>query len=482
MRGTESGNAYLTLYLALSMTMILSVLLTLIEGARMNAIRMQIECVTDIAMNSVLAEFHRALHEQYDLFFVDTSYGGAVPSQETMKAHLEEYMEKNYSAQGVFSFGDRRDFTALSVDSLEITGARYAPDRQAKALREQIYAYMAADPAGAVVGKVLTQLDTFEGLTLSNGSWRQERDGNERTLKETEPPTTEDAEGNQVEVPINNPADAVSSFRQRAVLAQIFGGEGGLSGAALERENVLSGREYTEAEEWEAGNTHNYPEADALLFDQYVFEKCGSYRNQLEKSHLKYQVEYLIFGKESDRQNLADMASALLVCREAANCLYLFSDAGRCAEADAMAAALSAVILLPELQPLIKVSILFAWAYLESVQDVKTLFAGGKVPLLKSAESWRTGIRGIFTPDTATQAQEDGEGLDYEMYLRMMLYLQSGALKNIRLMDMMESDIRRTAGNAQFRMDGCLDSYGARAQVSSGFGYSYTIERTISYN
>ena len=61
----------LTVYLSLSLSLILSFVLTVIEGARISVIRMEAECVADIGMNSVLAEFHRELLEQYDLLFVD---------------------------------------------------------------------------------------------------------------------------------------------------------------------------------------------------------------------------------------------------------------------------------------------------------------------------------------------------------------------------------------------------------------------------
>ena len=67
---------YITVFLTLSLTLILSLVFTVIEGARISAIRMKFECVADIGMNSVLAEYHRELLEQYELLFVDMSYGG----------------------------------------------------------------------------------------------------------------------------------------------------------------------------------------------------------------------------------------------------------------------------------------------------------------------------------------------------------------------------------------------------------------------
>ncbi len=468
------ARAYLTIYLALSMAIMLSLFLTLLEGARMNAIRMKIECTADISMNSVLAEFHRALYEQYDLFYVDTSYGTGSPSLEQTKQHLQQYIEKNYQSS-------QKDLTALEAEKVEISNARYIQDQEGKSLRQQIYAYMTAHPGGEYVGEFLTKIDQFQGIKSSESEWREQRIQNEEALAETEPPTETDEEGNEREVPIENPAETVNSFRQQSVLYQIFG-TAQLSEAALDETDRPPARGLSVGSGWEAENTHGYPEADALLFDQYVFEKCGNYRNPLEKSCLKYQIEYMIYGNSGDKENLSDMATALLALREAANLTYLFTDAGKVGEADAMAAVLAAVILLPALQPLIKTAILFAWAYLESVQDVKSLFAGGKVPLLKDASTWQTSLAGIFAPGATTHGQGGGNGLGYEEYLRIMLYLQDGNTKNARLLDLMESDIRQTQGNEGFRIDGCIDSLEARIETKSRFGYRYTIEHAVSYN
>ena len=79
---------YITVFLSLSLALLLSLVFTVIEGARISAIRMKFECVADIGMNSVLAEYHRELLKQYDLLFVDTSYGGGTASIGNTEAHL----------------------------------------------------------------------------------------------------------------------------------------------------------------------------------------------------------------------------------------------------------------------------------------------------------------------------------------------------------------------------------------------------------
>ena len=72
-------SGYITVYLSLVTGILLSLLLTVMEGVRMHTIRTQTECVMDMAMDSALAEYHREMLEQYDLFFIDMSYGGRSP-------------------------------------------------------------------------------------------------------------------------------------------------------------------------------------------------------------------------------------------------------------------------------------------------------------------------------------------------------------------------------------------------------------------
>ena len=42
-------------------------------------------------------------------------------------------------------------------------------------------------------------------------------------------------------------------------------------------------------------------------------------------------------------------------------------------------------------------------------------------------------------------------------------------------------DIRRTSGNAQFKIDHCLDTFCGEIEVASMFGYDVKIERVYGY-
>ena len=93
---------YVTVFLSLSIMIILSLILVLFQGARIGAVKMKTECVADISMNSVLAEYSRALYEQYGLLFVDTSYGCENPSIINTQEHLRYYAQKQDCSQSPY--------------------------------------------------------------------------------------------------------------------------------------------------------------------------------------------------------------------------------------------------------------------------------------------------------------------------------------------------------------------------------------------
>ena len=81
---------YLTVYLALAMTAILSLILVLIMGVRRNTVRCEAEIAYDNSMQSVLAEYHREMWKKYDLLYIDTSYGSDEPDRGKTAAHIHE--------------------------------------------------------------------------------------------------------------------------------------------------------------------------------------------------------------------------------------------------------------------------------------------------------------------------------------------------------------------------------------------------------
>ena len=202
----------------------------------------------------------------------------------------------------------------------------------------------------------------------------------------------------------------------------------------------------------------------------------------MEKSVLKYQIEYLLHGKESDLENLEDTVEDILHIREGINFAYLITDTEKVKEADAMAWILSAVFMSPEIKDALKLTLLFAWSYAESVKDVRILMDGNSLPLIKNRDTWNTPLYQLFafTSYLGDYVVTDN-GMNYEDYVRYFLSIKTEKDLLYRFMDLCEMDIRITDSNQYFQMDGCLWNVKAKVNVSSGYGYVYKISRTYCY-
>ena len=86
-------------------------------------------------------------------------------------------------------------------------------------------------------------------------------------------------------------------------------------------------------------------------------------------------MEYLLSGKKSDRENLKEAVNKVLMLRGSMNLLYLLNSPDKKAEAEALAAAVTAGIIPAQMA--VSFLILTLWAFGEAVLDVKTLLAGG---------------------------------------------------------------------------------------------------------
>ena len=114
-------SGYLTVYMTITTMLIVSLSLALIEGVRSNGIRLETECIMDIGLNSIMAEYHRELLQQYNLFAIDASYGTDVAVKKNTENHLRNYLNRNMSLDGIFLSGILyRDFLAMSTENVEI--------------------------------------------------------------------------------------------------------------------------------------------------------------------------------------------------------------------------------------------------------------------------------------------------------------------------------------------------------------------------
>lgn len=487
---------YLTIFLTLTLTVAISLCLALVEGARRNTMILEIECVTDTGMNSVLAEYHRELLRQYGLFFVDVSYGTGIPSYEAAAEHLAEYMNRNFICEEhtMNIFG--RDLLALRLEQAEVTGVSNAADDQGAVLRRQAVEYMKERVGQAYLEKILEWMTVVEENDL-NGEWVRGREAAAQgELEEWE----QEMQRQRPEYQI----DQDTLIGRMLVLLHagalnLIVDTRELSGQVAHRSNYLSGRTPLRGTGLNPDVSYEDGIWDQLLFHEYILEKTGRYGAVKEGSMLQYQTEYILTGQESDVDNLRMVTERLLIFREAANIVYIMDSEEKMTLIQDISDGIAAALLSPEVSPLIQYILIAAWAGVESLKDVKVLLNGGSVPLIKTDDAWDLELESVMdiggeehlreilaqvqTEENESGQTDDGEmpGLYYQDYLRILLMFQSRWLTAYRMMDIMEMDIRQTQGNGAFRMDGCIDSIEVQLHIVSGYGQDFYITRRYGY-
>lgn len=471
----------ITVYLALTLTVLTVFLITAIEAVRVNTIRFQIECAFDAGLYSALAEYNRELLKQYDLFFVDTSYGGKVGSTAKTGGRIREYMEYNLQPDKNIILPGYRDFWNLSIKEIMVFNPSIASDENFAVLKQQAVEYMKDKTGIDILEEVAENFKLFHKYDLQNDR-SEEREKAQKKVESYNHKKIKVGENKWKEIVIDNPADAVNKQRGKGVLQTVTQEAQGISGAFVTLPDYASYRDLEEG----AGLAWDLDYADGIedeiLFGEYILLKTGCYTRQLEKSQLKYQTEYILQGKGSDLENLRSIVNKLLLIRETANYIYLMADSAKREEAKAIAGGIAAVLLVPDLQKPIQQTILFAWAYAESVNDVKILLEGGKIPLVKRKDEWRMSLSDMLHYKNCLDSGKAGtRGLSYQDYLRILLLMENKEQKAARLADIIEMDIRSTEGNSYFCIDACISGMETEAVILSGYGYEYTIKRRYGY-
>lgn len=474
----EKYTGEITVYLALSLTILVSFVVTVIEAARVETIRFQIECAADAGMYSALAEYQRELWEQYHLFFVDTAYGSRSVGLSMLEQHMEEYMDYNLDTGRELILPGTRDFLALRAAEADVLSASLATDEDCLVLKSQAVSYMKESTGIGLASDILDNMKYVEEKDMLQGIEEQREKNREQIRKRDGKKICVDGEWKEVK--IDDPAGHIP-VRDSGLAYLVTADSGGVSGKAVTPSAFVSGRDCNSGDGLAPEREAAEGIADEIWFGEYLLKHLGSYTERKNGSHLQYEIEYVLGGKSNDAENLKYVLNRILAVREVSNFLYLQQDTVKQTQAQAAAAAVSAVMLMPELADILKEGILLAWAYTESVNDLKILLEKGRIPLRKEKSDWRLGFLDMLHYQSALKGGNGGRGLSYQDYVRILLIMENKTEKAKRFADIVEMDVRDTAGNEVFRLDNCLESMEVCFTAESQYGYSYTIQKRYGY-
>lgn len=444
----------ITIFSVLAMMLTASVLFTLIEAARFQELKRVSELQTELAVESVFANYNKSLWENYHLLGCDYTEAETILI-ESGNGRLEA--NKN----GL-------NLLVSSVDDANITGYTLLTDGEGAAYIKTVSSYMKENFLYETAKDIYNQYEVLKSIKdsgqmdLANievaiqslSSLQEEAASMEReeSLETTEVKNEDSTKvSNETTSYVGeNPLEEVKELQNLGILELVVENSTQISQKEI-GEEVVSQRELLQ------GKNASFEQVewlDKVLLQQYLLSYLNNYCEDREQDTLCYELEYIIGGKSSDAENLKVVVTQLLGIREITNFLYLTADATKVEEAGILAMALAGASANPLVIEAVKVGLLTAWAFGESVLDVRALLQGKKIPLLKNAETWTlelTSISGIS--DSYVSAKNCEWGFSYKDYVGILLLFQKETTLAMRSMDVQEMVIRSYDGEEDFRMD-----------------------------
>lgn len=396
--------------------------------------------------------YQKELEEMYHIFGLDPRYQKKLPDDFTKK--VKESLEES------------KDSFRFQTGRAKILKESYLTDQKGEILKYQIGQLMKYEmPADAVS----SWKDKWENTKNAGKKMSQVQEKLDEEPKENEE-KKEKPKGTKAE---KDPRKGFMSLLRRGSVSLVLGKKK-VSGQTVSIKYAKKDRsknkiwnfmkkDATKKEIGKAANissgTSLHKELPSVLYSLKYFHCLTS---KEKKEGLQYEVEYLVSGKEEEKDNLGTVLWKIIGLRFLSNAAYVYQDPAKQKEAALIAASVLGVTALPPLVAAAKNLLLAALAYGESVIDVRNLAAGNQVPLWKNASDWQLSFSGLGTLRCVRKPVK--KGLSYEDYLGILLIMQKDRKQKYqRMMDVMEHNVKRKVPD--FQMDQCAASYQVSLQV-----------------
>ena len=432
--------------------MIMSLFFSMAEVVRYLSLEKEAISVGYSAAQSAFGEYNRPLWEDYGILAIDTDYGLNAGSMYLLEDTVSNYIEKDFVLEdgGV-------DLLKLQVSEVATQDSVFLTDYDGAAFIKEaaksVEGELTEDALQALLGgcnecEEASEEDIDVSDVLSNTQDflnRTEKTDKEETVSVEQKPDNGEAKDQSGSI-----IAQIKELESKGVLSQVTEDYDAVSGLAFSTDECVSNRELRSGD----GTVEHVTLPERGLFQYYLTKNFSCYGEKAHDRGMAYELEYILCGKPSDKENLTKTVERILAIREAENIISLSSDKNKMAEIKSMATAASAVILHPELEEVVSYGIMAAWAYLESVLDVRLLLTGGKVSFVKSPQEWTSELSQIETyMDVSVKAKNCDSGISYKGYLFALFTLESQRKIAYRGLDLIEEALHQNSDYAYAKAD-----------------------------
>ena len=434
----------ITVFLSVVFVLMISFVSGILQASSIQAAKNLGRLKTDRAIYSVFGEYQKELLEQYHVFGLDGSYGTGSYTEENLISRMHYY-----GTEGT---------------DHEITDIQYLTDNSGQAFREQVLTYMEQTNGIGMIRKFTGLTEEWEEQEIQGNEMEKIREESTQEIEEISSmlENTADTGSGEKEADVENPFHFMDKIEQYGILSVVLPKDMILSEKEITLESQVSYRNLRTGRGSFPSRTGTDGIEEKLLFDEYVLDRYMNAVTEGESDKknrtLDYEIEYILAGKTSDKENLESVLFRIFLIRMALNYAFLLTDTEKQGQAEILALAVAALLLVPEAVEGIKHLVLIAWAAGESVTDIRTLLSGKRAALVKTTDNWQTSLTSLFTlgEDSGTEGNDAQEGIYYKDYLRILLFLENSKDVTMRALDRIEENLRTEQKLRFFHADQCV--------------------------
>lgn len=465
----KDNRGSVSVFIALILLVILSSVFLLIDGVRIVYGSTKLKQTIVGANEHVLANYHRELQERYHLFLLDPGF----IAEKGIAEEIQSYLEKS-----ICNSKAENTFYPFQIHTISVVREVYPDEENLALVKHQIREYMKYKQTTEWVNELTKKMtilkDKDEQEEKTKDLLEQQQRDMESQLEEDAKKDSEGSEMTEEEDPENfiekkpeDPRKVVMDILDEGILRVVLPSGKSISSRKITG-NSLPSEELKNMQEQEqrAKNIDfsgldmiknlftdsNISEAMNSISTQavnisYSLDSFSNFSRKVDKeqaTRLNYEIEYLIHGGKTDKENLENIVNRILLFRFGMNFTYALTDASLNAQALSIAAALAGVTGLTPIVTALKTMILAAVSYGEAILDVRSLLVGNKIPILKNASNWTISIENIGQIlNSKAVASTDENGMDYEDFLKIFLLSQTNKeVKYGRMLDLMQENIK----------------------------------------
>lgn len=430
--------------------------------------------VTQEALQNTLSEYQPYLWEQYEILALDENYGAAEEKIGAKEVSMVQERVADFCWENAYGDVEREekgvDFFRLQVVSCQMTGCERLTDNQGAWFRRQAVQAAKKQISQEALEQWMSKKETAENISAEEGEVEQKvmsakeamEAEKEESSKDKQDEKESETEKKEISIAYENPFSVFQLVKEQGVVGLITG-NGDISEKSISLEGCVSHRKRC-AEESVKKEGQEEKAADMLWYSWYLLHNFNSYTKKKGDRVLDYEMEYLVTGKNSDRENLESVLKKLLAMREGQNLITILSNPDMVQKSKSLSLAMAGASANPVVVEAVQTAIVAVWALVESILDVRTLVQGGSISVWKSRQEW---VSDLYTLGNylapSCRAVEKENGISYQHYLVVFLMAQEKNALGLRPLDLIEKQLQQQEGGESVRMDHFLCAIRFRA-------------------